>query len=174
MIRVFFLIALLATLTPACVNPPDYSDSPVIEFKSMSANTLRQTPLVGGNPSNEITLVTIRFTDGDGDLGFNDSSSFITVADTRITASSYVPEVRNLPLIDHQSSGNGISGELTFEARTSCCINPPVSPGIPPRTCDTTSILLDTLTLKIQMRDKAGHLSNILETPPIILICRNN
>lgn len=151
-----------------CVQPPDYPDEPVIEFKSVSKDVLYQSAF-GIDTS---IVITFSFTDGDGDIGFKDDDpdqESIFIQDGRDTFDK--PPFR-IPYVDQQGAGNGISGEITMVVPNSCCIYDK-SIGVPP--CDTTSIapqMLDTLYYIIQIKDRAGHLSNKIQTSPITLICR--
>jgi hypothetical protein len=52
-----------------CATPPDYPNEPVITFKSISRNYMKQN----SNSLADSLLLTFSFTDGDGDLGSNDS-----------------------------------------------------------------------------------------------------
>ena len=153
-----------AWLLQMCVQPPDYPDEPVIEFKSQSKNTMFQSKF-----GQDSVVITFSFTDGDGDLGFKDDQESILIIDGRDTFQK--PSYR-IPYIEQQGAGNGISGEISIVVPTTCCIFP-VSTGIPP--CDTTANapqMLDTVFYFLQIKDRAGHLSNQIATEPITLICR--
>lgn len=144
-----------------CVKPPDYPDEPVIDFKTLSKNTMYQATF-----GQDSVVITFSFTDGDGDLGFQDDQSSIFIVDGRDSFSK--PPYR-IPYIEQQGAGNGISGEISIVVPTTCCIYPPP---LPP--CDTVNPpqLLDTVFYWIQIKDRAGHLSNQIETAPITLICK--
>lgn len=114
-------------------------------------------------------MITFSFTDGDGDLGFKDEQGSIFIVDGRDTFDK--PPYR-IPYIEQQGAGNGISGEISIVVPTTCCIYP-TSTGIPP--CDTSVSapqLLDTVFYLLQIKDRAGHLSNQITTDPITLVCR--
>lgn len=146
------------TLIYGCIEPPDYPIEPVIEFVEMSRTsvTAQTIPL---NPDRELdTLyITFSFTDGDGDLGggsFDTTNQNIQLIDSRIglvDASFFVDDLPNAGVT------NGISGEITVM--------------IPEIFCFQNSEPRDTLNYSIQIIDRAGNLSNIIETPPIELIC---
>lgn len=147
-----------------CVQPPDYPDEPVIEFQSLSKTTLIQSSL-----GVDSVVVTFSYTDGDGDLGFTDTSASIFIVDGRDTFQK--PSYR-IPSVGTQGAGNGISGEISIVVPNTCCIYPRSS-GIPP--CDTSSFApqkFDTVFYILNIRDRSGHLSNTIQTAPIRLVCR--
>lgn len=70
MLRVRLLPTLLAAtplLFSACESAPDYSVEPVIEFKSIKA----ERGSTGGGTEANLVTVTIKYKDGDGDLGLS-------------------------------------------------------------------------------------------------------
>ena len=95
----FFIIALIIS----CTKPPDYPIEPIIEFERLSRNSMKQ-----GFTNNDSIVVTVSFTDGDGDLGSNDSTIDIFVSDTRIPNAE--PSPYKMPFVPVQGVGNGISG----------------------------------------------------------------
>jgi hypothetical protein len=62
-------LSLLAGGLSSCLQEPSYSTTPSIEFESIKRKRFTQT---GQIPVDSI-FVTIRFQDGDGDLGLNDT-----------------------------------------------------------------------------------------------------
>jgi hypothetical protein len=59
-----FLSIAAFLLIAACAQPPEYPIEPQLEFISLSKTSMRQ-----GNGTEDTTLVTLGFTDGDGDIG---------------------------------------------------------------------------------------------------------
>ncbi len=161
--NIFFLCLFLLALS--CTRPPDYPIEPVIEFVSLSKNTFSQR--LGG--ADEITL-TLRFTDGDGDIGSADrnrNNEDIIITDTRDGG----PEAPNhLVEVPPAGANNGISGEIYIKLLGTCCIYPITGPDIP---CEpaTTSFNRDTLIYEIFIKDRAGNESNILTIEPIYITC---
>lgn len=155
----------IITLCQNCVQPPDYPDEPVIEFKSLSKSMLKQTPLVNGQDS---LLITFSFTDGDGDLGFKDDEGSLFIIDGR---DSYSKPAYRIPYIEQQGAGNGISGEISISVPTTCCIYPDPATGNT-ISCQFVPIVQDTLFYRISIKDRAGHVSNEIRTPDILLICK--
>jgi len=67
-LRFGLLVVLSGVAVSSCINPPDFPDTPSIEFKSLQVQRLPSAP--GLQPIDSIT-VAIEFKDGDGDLGLN-------------------------------------------------------------------------------------------------------
>lgn len=63
-LRFGLLLALSSIAASSCLSPPDFPDTPSIEFKSLKV-TREPVQLV------DTVTVTISFKDGDGDLGLN-------------------------------------------------------------------------------------------------------
>lgn len=160
---VAIFIAVLAVWSlQNCVKPPNYPNEPVIEFAAMSKNFMRQTPL-----GPDSILISFNFTDGNGDLGSRNGEPNIFIKDGR---DSFDKPPYQIPYIEPQGAGNGISGTIYIVVPTTCCIYID-SNGIP-RACADVPIPFDTLTFLISIKDRAGNLSNEIETPPIGLICK--
>ncbi|MCC7507397.1 MAG: hypothetical protein IT259_18975 [Saprospiraceae bacterium] len=160
------LLFAFAGVLQFCVKPPDYPDEPVITFKSLTKNTQFQSAI----DDTDTLLVTLEFTDGDGDLGSAEKGNDISVIDTRDNSG----DTLSLPLVEQQGAGNGISGTISFVLPPTCCIPPPLN-GIPLPPCDPSvapNFLRDTVIYKVNIRDRAGHVSNEVALPPIILICK--
>lgn len=157
------LSAFLGWTAWQCVEPPDYPIEPVIEFISFSKNTLRQTPLGADS-----VIINIGFTDGDGDLGFQNTEPSIFIIDGRDSFSK--PSYR-IPYIDQQGAGNGISGEISILLPTTCCIYTDPLTGFK-LSCENVPVPFDSVFYYIQIRDRAGHYSNQIATPKLRLICR--
>ncbi len=163
--RAFLLLltAGVGVVASTCVDPPDYPDEPVIEYLSLSKNFLIQSSL-----GEDSVLITFSFTDGDGDLGFKDDSESIFIVDGR---DSFNKPPYRIPYIEQQGAGNGISGEISILLPTTCCIYS-VQSGIPPCEINIAPQALDTVFYLISIKDRAGHVSNIVQTEPIFLRCR--
>jgi len=157
-IYILLVAATTLSLLFACTNPPEYPLEPIIEYERITKNTLNQSAF-----NADSTLLTISFTDGDGDIGNEDSIS-IFIIDNRI---DFEQPGYKIPFIGEQGVGKGISGEISFVLPTSCCI---YADGSPPCRPSTTQ-LLDTLTYDIYIIDRAGNESNRVTTEPIFLRC---
>ena len=152
------IIFLVLLTLGACIKAPDYPIEPVIELLGITSDTMIQD-----NFNSDSTIVVISFTDGDGDIG-SDNNLNVFVTDLR---DNFVSDQYRIPRLDKPGSSNGISGELSITLYTTCCTYPN---GAPP--CEPSSQFpTNTLSYEIYMLDQAGHKSNIIRTPPIILKC---
>lgn len=159
-----YLFLLLLVSAMSCTQPPDYPDEPVITFKSMSKNTMRQGSLIGVGADS--LLMTISFTDGDGDLGEEgvlSPLSNVYLIDQRIN-DTLLPQT--IPFIPVQGAGNGISGDISFVLFPSCCI-------YLGQACEVfEEHPVDTVQYSIFIRDRAGNFSNQIESNPVFLLCQ--
>lgn len=145
-----------------CVRPPDFPDEPVIAFKSLSKQTMRQSI----NQFADSSFLTFTFTDGDGDLGDEDNDSLnVYVTDGRDGVEKFKYRI---PYIEPQGTGNGIEGEIRVKLNTTCCIYPD---GQVPCT-KSTDFPTDTLFYEIYIKDRKGNKSNVIQTPMIVLLCQ--
>ncbi len=159
---IFYFLAIIVFFS--CQNNTGDGTAPVIEFVSLSKNTIVQD-VVGLNDSIDIT---IRFEDSDGDLGFlpdeGAGSKDVFMIDNR-TGDKY--QNFRLPLFPSQGASNGIEGEITFTILSACCVFPD---GIPP--CESPDEYpTNEFTIGIYMKDRAGNQSNTVETSTITMIC---
>lgn len=150
----FLLLASLAVLgLYACKDK--YAKEPAIEFMSVSKSFMTQ---------NGVDSMQLRFSfvDGDGDIG-NEEEDNVFVSDARtnqLVASYRIPEYTPNPKQTFRK------GEISLVVYAQCCIYP-----------DSTSCYvnaahpLDTLRYLVQVRDKAGNWSNVIETSPVVLDC---
>jgi len=160
-ILVFILVFFLIFLT-ACSPKPDFPVIPHLEYTGMDKNIMIQ-----GDLNSDSVFIYLKFTDGDGDLGFdaNDSLPNLFVIDSR---TGNIAESIKIPKLPDTGTGNGVSGEIELKLYTTCCL---FENNIPP--CSVVdNILFDTLYYKIYLIDRAGHYSDTVFTAPIILECK--
>lgn len=160
---------LLMCMLSSCLSPPSYPIEPQIEFVSISKTTVEQL---------DSLRVVFSFTDGDGDLGFAayDSSDCNKCSDSCLTHPSlsiFIFDNRtgclspfNVPYIPPKGSSDAISGKVDVVISSVCCILPNGFACIP-----SSQYPLDTVRYSIQMKDRAGHLSNKIELPPVKINC---
>ena len=150
----------------ACTKPPDYSDTPEIQFVGFSKSVLKQ----GFSRNDDFTQMIVSFTDGDGDLG-GDTISTVYFDDLRTPGEDFLEF--GAPLIPEQGTGNGISGEFIILLPTTCCIHP--DPDLAQDGCNAdfagTGITRDTVIYEVYILDRAGNKSNVIKTDPLILEC---
>ncbi len=163
-------LALLAgslLLLAGCADPPNYPIEPEIEYISTSPTTVVQA---GRNATADTVRIRFSFTDGDGDLGFEDNEpKDIILTDSR----DGLTQEFSFPVIPEQGVGNGISGEATVlivnnASAGFCCTFPNGAPPCTPSEMFPT----DTVSFTLQIRDRAGNLSNKVQTERITILCQ--
>ena len=158
--KIGFLL-LPALVVFSCLNAPDYPDTPFIEFISLSKDTLRQ-----GQFLEDSLRVRFRFEDGDGDIGRanQDDENNVFFIDERTGTTEYT---FGIPAIPQEGAGNGVEGEVKIILFNTCCIyEDGTDPCVP-----NFNVPYDTVQYRIYIVDQAGHRSNDIFTPPIILKC---
>ncbi|TVR80997.1 MAG: hypothetical protein EA412_04035 [Chitinophagaceae bacterium] len=167
-------VLLSALFLTSCVDPPDYSEVPEIEFITFSPQ------LVGTEDTLQIVFF---FKDGDGDLGFEsfsepdslgcdlcDSTCFdepeFSIFVTRNKTGCLIPF--NMPYIPPKGSSRAISGNVTLSLFDIGCL-PPDGGSLG----DITDQETDTVYFYIQLKDRAGNFSNVIQTPEITLLCND-
>lgn len=152
-----FSLALSAVF--GCVTPPEYPLIPAIEYVSMTKDTLPR------GIASDSTLITLSFTDGDGDIGQKDTVSDIFITDSR---DGNVTKGR-IPFVPELGASNGIKGEISVVIDNSCCIFPnPLYNG-----CNEVfpSYPYDQVVYSIYIVDRKGNQSNTVDLPPIYIRC---
>ncbi|MFZ1749661.1 MAG: hypothetical protein WAU01_05700 [Saprospiraceae bacterium] len=159
----FYLFIFLLFSIASCVQPPEYSNTPTLEFRGFSKDVMRQ----GSIGQDSVTLV-LYFTDGDGDFGSkgDDPTTNVFLLDKRTnqTFREY-----KAPFIPEEGAGNGISGTMSIKVLTTCCVYSQAS-GIPP--CERSlEFPTNDLIFDIFITDRSGNKSNVVTTTPIKLSC---
>lgn len=180
--KYLFLYALLLTLgLTACFNPPEFSQTPEISFKSIEG--VRATdPL--GNVQDSIT-VTIFFKDGDGDLGLANNDTFppyqpLTTNSSGVAVSNYFHHnyhlvvkrinngvIQDVPFLD----GGAIKGRFSPLVEDSGPIEGELNFGryFLVRNGGGTFNNSDTIFFEINIVDRALNISNTIQSDPIVL-----
>jgi len=127
----------------SCINPPDYSPIPEIEYDSISATHIKEQ-------QDSITFF-IDFTDGDGDIGSEETPNLFFL-DSR---TGYTDSFK-IPSLTPQGNVKAITGIIAYTRSSFNCI-----PGR----------AFDTLYYTIYIEDRAGNKSNLITTPMIYLEC---
>lgn len=163
----YIAVLLVALITVTCVKPPDYPDEPVITSVSVNQTSISQASL---NGPIDTLIITIGFTDGDGDLSDDDTEPNIVLVDSR--DSTIIPN--RIPSINEQGTENGIRGEIkilipnkTGGSKGICCIFPDrricaVDPKYP----------VNNYHYSIRIKDRAGNWSNEVQTQDITILCQ--
>jgi hypothetical protein len=128
---------------------------------------MNKSKMKQGSLNTDSLNITLYFTDGDGDIGVEQSDSLpnLFIIDSR---TGNIAESIKLPKVSDAGFGNGISGIIELKLYTTCCL---FTNNIPP--CSVIEgINFDTLNYKIYLVDKAGNKSETVETNSIILECK--
>ncbi|MFT7589899.1 MAG: hypothetical protein ACI959_002120 [Limisphaerales bacterium] len=142
---------LLAGLS-TCEKPPEYPLEPIITFESLSSNSITEF-------SNDSLSMTFSFTDGDGDLGYDGEGGGepnIFVEDIRVLGSPITYRMDSLGI---RSNVPAISGtiKIVFSNGFFACLE---------------DVDIETTRFTVQIVDRAGNYSNIIETPDINIDCQ--
>lgn len=131
-----------------------YSTTPILTFSELSKSFMTQN-------GTDSLFLTFLFEDGDGDIG-SDTSKNIVVKDSRngsILASYKVPDY----LLNNSSSRKG---SITLVVYSPCCHYPNGTSCQPSTTYPT-----DKMQYEIQLQDRAGNWSNIIQSDFVTLEC---
>jgi len=153
-----FLLFIFIVINITCTNAPNFSDVPLIEFTSVSKQTMEQSFFL-----TDSVIVAIQFEDGDGDLGHesSDPTLNIIVIDNR---TGEIFDRFKSPFIPLQGVNNGIQGEIRLKIFTTCCTMP--------GGCESDdSFPEEQLSFDIYIVDRAGNQSNTITTSEITLLC---
>ncbi len=142
-------ISVIALLVFSCQKEPPFPKEP----KILSV-TVNKTFINTGDDTDTLKII-FEFTDGDGDIGRpeNDTVPDVFITDDR---SGFTYEYR-LPLVDQLRAQRGIKATAIIDILGIISCRPFRN--------------TDTITFSIQIRDRAGNLSNTEKTPEIILNC---
>jgi hypothetical protein len=155
----FYKLILLCFAFGSCIDPPDYPVEPEIEYLGLS-----KVQMVQDEFNTDSTFIFFSFTDGDGDLGSDDSLNVFLI-DTR---DNFIANRYRLPYFPEEGANNGVSGEVTLKIFTTCCIYPTGQAPCTP----SDQFPFDTVSYRIYIKDRAGHKSNEIVTEPILIECR--
>ncbi len=157
--NIVLLLFLMPILYSGCLKAPEYPIEPIINLIGISSDVMKQD-----NFNSDSIVIVFGFTDGDGDLGDNDSVNIFLI-DERIGISAGTFKI---PLLSQSAGAKGISGEIAVRVYSTCCLFPN---GQPPCTT-STEFPVDSLVYSIYIEDRADHKSNVIFTPPIKLLCQ--
>lgn len=130
----------------SCNKVTKYANTPKISFNSMSMYTMKE--------GKDTTLnVFIEFEDGDGDISFGSENLFFI--DTRDT-DTVAYTIPTIP--DRFEPKRGLRGSFQVDVLGATLLFR-----------DTLHKDFDTLVWKVYMKDAANHMSNVIETAPLIL-----
>jgi hypothetical protein len=150
------LILILAMFgITACYKTPTYPDVPVLEFDHFDYRGDAYTLGDSGN-------LYLKFTDGDGDLGIlgRDSSSQVIYINTSDTFFHQV--YFNIPEIPKKGTTDDISGTIQIKFADALFSAYDFY-------FNSIGKTIDTFAFKMKIKDRAGHESNEITTPPIVV-----
>lgn len=150
-------LALFLCLWVACINFDNYPPEPAITAITINKTSIQN--LVGD------FVITLQFQDGDGNLGTTEQSpeANVFIIDQRDQF------VTNYSFTDISGGAEqAISGSIDIAITSECCR---VLSGIP---CTPQAIYppTDTVRYDVVIKDRAGNLSNVVTTPPLLIICQ--
>jgi hypothetical protein len=172
----YSLLFIVSLLLWSCVQTPDYSSTPTITFERIQKFTVNDS-FLGKKDS---VVITLFFTDGEGDLGINpanikaDSTLLKTYktqfkedyynyllktfrskkgAFSDISGSSLVQQNGRFPRLRPDGRTGATDGYLDYSIDIPSSFSPKN----------------DTLRFEIRLRDRAFNTSNVIQTSPVIL-----
>ncbi len=154
----FVSIIVACFLLYTCADRPNLSTIPTIEYLGVSKTIMKQ-----GRVNQDTVYIELKFTDGDGDVGFvnkNDLKPDLFIIDKR-TGNQYDNYI--LPSIPQQGTNNGIIGTMRVTLLTQCCTLQPCDP--------FDNQPNEALPLEIYLFDRAGHKSNVALVNDLSLQC---
>lgn len=159
----FFAPAVLVfyvVLTESCLAPDNFPVEPLITGVWFDVGTARSL--------DENFVAHIAFQDGDGDLGKTDEhpESNVFVIDSRDSSLSEYTIPVALPV----DLGQDVSGEIKITLNE--CCQPGIPCSAPGMAGNQYTIDLDTVYYRIVLRDRAGNLSDTIDSPKMLLRCR--
>jgi hypothetical protein len=154
-----FLLACFFFYT--CADRPDLSPIPTLEYIGSSKSTMKQS-----NLNQDTVLLSFKFSDGDGDIGYLEKDNQINkVPDLIVIDKRTNVKYDNftIPPIPQQGTNNGIQGTMIITLLSTCCqINP----------CDPDENQSDEkLPLEIYLMDRAKNKSNVVQIENLTLKC---
>lgn len=149
--RIFILLPSLCLIAlSACNNDPVFSVIPEIEFVDIQPREVQQFT--------DSMIVTIRFTDGDGDLGDQGVEKNMIIVDQRATLT---PEQATLeytvPNLTPDARNPSIQGLIYIEVAPTA-----ITPG--------SGVPSEKTQFSIRLFDRAGHASNVVTTDEITIL----
>ena len=163
-----FVIALLQS----CIKAEEYTLEPFITSVSIDKASIHQfsniTTDAAGNILNyvpESFVISLEFQDGDGDLGVTDDQPEMNafIVDNR---TNFVDSLQ-IPYISPVGNIKSISGSIDFTINSECCL---ALSGIS-CTPNAEYNAIDTVIYQVFIKDRAGHTSNKVNAPPLLIYC---
>jgi len=170
-------------IAASCQKKPEYPVEPSIKMKYLTKDMVEETiPTMVNNEWVELEdsiKIVFEFTDGDGDLGLEDgdtvnnifyldSTNLCRVDDPNqypVNVNVFITDIRtgcirtySMPYITPEGIIKAISGDMSILLNSFICRKEI------PR-------VYDTLSYEVQIVDRAGHFSNVIQTQNIYIKC---
>lgn len=162
----------------SCAKPPKYPDEPLIVFDSLSKSVVQDKTV-----AEDSLFLFFSFQDGDGDLGtaagdtvtnifyFDDRFSITDVpGPDSIQANIFIIDRRSddyeftssyrLPYLTPVGEVKAIKGQVRIAAKFSCRF-----------VAKSNNYVADTIAPQLYIVDRANNKSNIVDLPPIYVVC---
>ena len=165
--KYIFWSLLVSLILVSCSQAPEYPLEPIISYEGLSRIDIPQSS--GSVSQLDTMVIRIGFTDGDGDLGDQDSIN-IFLTDSR-DGFQHIFKINEIPEL---GSSAGISGEIAIKLTNSpstkyfCCTFPNTRVTCIP----STEFPFDTMSYSIRIRDRAGNFSNQIRTETFRVLCQ--
>jgi hypothetical protein len=147
--RILFVLPVLVVIMIAC-NKDKFQTKPTIRVKSISGNFI---------PLNGTFVLTLECTDKEGDV--QDSVIIIKKRLNRRVVATIRDTLRYKFPVFPKSTRTDVQATLDYQSILSA-FNPPFIPGSSPPQRE-----VDTLILRLAVRDNAGNTSDTIESPVI-------
>lgn len=149
--RLFIIFpALLLITLSSCNNDPVFSVVPQIEFVDIQPREVQQFV--------DSMIITLRFTDGDGDLGDQGVEKNMIVIDQRTTLTPQQATIEyTVPNLTPEARNPSIQGLIYIQVAPTA-----ITPGL--------NIDSEKTHFSIRLSDRAGHTSNEIITDEINII----
>ena len=165
--KYIFWSFLVSLIIASCSQAPEYPLEPIISYEGLSRIDIPQSS--GSVSQLDTMVIRIGFTDGDGDLGDQDSIN-IFLTDSR-DGFQHIFKINEIPEL---GSSAGISGQIAIKLTNSpstkyfCCTFPNTRVTCIP----STEFPFDTMSYSIRIRDRAGNFSNQIRTETFRVLCQ--
>lgn len=162
--KTILIIAILGTLV-SCFKEPNFSMTPNIKYKDFSKDLILDE-FTGG--TKDTIVVNIEFQDGDGDLGLGEDDKADAVANNNFNyiVKAYRKKNGSFTAYEPLEPISGFFPKLADDTKPGP-IEGTLSYGMDFYHAFTPKF--DTLKFEIQIKDRAGNLSNTVETDDIVL-----
>jgi len=172
--RYLLLLLILGVVLVSCFNPPEFEPVPKIEFEKLTRQQVDQLDtfsiLISFEDNGDLTLETEELDTASCDLCdstaanscFQHSTLTLFILDRR---TGCLVNTYNIPHIPSKGSTESISGEIKISV-SGCCRPPGGIPCAPSSQHPT-----DSVSYYVQVKDRAGNLSNRVLTPHVVLNC---